>query len=502
MKSFANLFAGRDDACGRYVLPPGAKPNEKGKITGRARTVREHVTEASYKKHLAGKERLGIIPILPGSNLVHWFALDADLYKTPNLHRDLAKKINKLMLPLVITKSKSGGAHLWCFFRDPIPAVRARDIAKDYIKKLKLDPKTEIFPKQDVIRVEDDGNWINLPYFGNAAVGVDTDGERELTLKQFLSHANDRLVTLDDLKIKKKELKEVEADADGAPPCIETMFEEGVEEGGRNQALAHIGVFLQRAYPDEWEDKLVEVNEKINHPPLSLEEVRVVVKSLNGKKYQYLCTQQPMCALCDKDTCLTRKFGVGNGDNSNMSGVVMIEKLEKIDGDEPTYRVTIEGKQFEVPTAETLMNYRTFKQQVFKRLNKMLPHCTQKSWEAYIGSMMLEAEIVEPPSDTVMAARIINEFKDWVGRSAARSGEDVIIGGQLWYSAQEKALYFRGQDFLEMCDRKFRTSRTTVWRAMRDAGCSETQLPIKGATHKVWRFPLADESWVTGREHI
>src|SRR3972149_10152995 len=126
MKSFAALFAGREDIWRPYVRPPYATAGARGKRKGAAATRREVVTDATYKKHLAGKERLGVVPIVPGTNTVSWFALDADLYKSPTLHRDLAKKINTLQIPLVLSKSKSGGAHLWCFFRDPIPAVRAR----------------------------------------------------------------------------------------------------------------------------------------------------------------------------------------------------------------------------------------------------------------------------------------------------------------------------------------------------------------------------------------
>jgi hypothetical protein len=503
MKSFSALFAGRDDVCGRYVLPPNVKPDARGKLKGAAQTLREVVTDASYKKHLAGKERIGIVPIRPSDNTLVWFALDADLYKSPTLHKDLAKKINRLGLPLVLTRSKSNGAHLWCFFRDPVPAGRAIDIAKDYIKKLGLDPKTEIFPKQSTIHVEDDGNWINLPYFGKNAVGLDTDGETEFTLKQFLSFANSRAVTLDDLKIKKRESDVTQDGEDeGAPPCVATMIKEGIEEGGRNSALAQIGVFYIKAYPDVWEDKVMEANDTICHPPLAVEEVRVIIKSLHKKNYQYLCNAQPQCALCDKETCLTRKYGVGSGDNEHSSGVVIIEKIEKIDGDEPTYRVTMEGRQFEVPNADAILTFRLFKQTVFKRLNKVLQHSTQKMWEAYVRDLMDEIAIVEPPADTVMAERILTEFKDWASRSAARSGSDVIIGGQLFYEASKKALFFRGQDFLEMCDRKFRIKRTDVWRAMRDLGTVEEEIQIKGMMHKVWKFPLADERWIMGRETL
>lgn len=499
MKSFADLFAGRDDVCGRYVLPPNVKPTATGKLSGAAATRREVVTEASYKKHTEGKERLGIVPIRPGDNTVLWFALDADLYKTPNLHRDLAKKIKRLMLPLVITKSKSGGAHLWCFFRDPIPAVRARDIAKDYIKKLKLSPKTEIFPKQDTIHVEDDGNWINLPYFGKVAVGLDRDGERELTLKQFLSHANEWTQTLDDLKIKRKETDAVvQGEQEGAPPCIETMIEEGIEEGGRNSALAHIGVFLRKKHPDDWQDKLVEYNDSIVHPPLSSKELSTIAQSMHKGEYQYLCSQQPMCAMCDKETCLTRKYGVGSGDNKNASNVVIIEHLEKIEGDEPTYRVTVGGKQFVVPSAEVLMNFRLFKLCAAKRINKVLPHVPQKAWDGYIGELMEGMDIIDAPSATIMPERILDLFKDWISRSTVRR-LDAIAPGQPYYSDTDKAVYFKPNSFLKLCDREFRlTKRTDVWRVMRDFGTIETEINVNGAMIEVWKFPLNDERWIRG----
>lgn len=498
MKSFAALFAGRDDVAGRYLLPSGVKPSAKGKLAGRAQTLREVITDASYKAHNAGKQRLGIVPIRPSDNTVSWFALDADVYKSPTLHRDLAKKINRAMLPLVITKSKSGGAHLWCFFRDPVPAVRARDIAKDYVKKLGLDPKTEIFPKQETIDVADDGSWINLPYFGDTCVGLDETGERELDLKEFLSHANSRLVTLEDAQIAKKNSNDL--GGSDAPPCVDAMLDEGLEEGGRNSAMAQIALYLLKSSPDDWEDRLAEINETKCHPPLDMDEIKTIIKSVRRKNYQYLCNQQPMCSLCDKKACLTRKYGVGDGENKEKSSVVMIDALEKIEGDEPTYRVTMMGRTFEVPVIEHLMNFRLFRIQVAKRLDVVLPAVTQKMWDAYIGDMLRDMDHVEAPADTIMAERVVTEFMDWAGRGAARSGPEVLIGGQLWYDEKSKLLYFRAQDFLEMCDRKFKITRNHVWRFLRDRGATETMLTIKGVEHRVWTYPLTDERLITGRE--
>lgn len=498
MKSFAALFAGRDDVAGRYELPAGVKPSQKGKLAGRAQTLREAITEADYKKHNDGKRRLGIVPIRPSDNTVTWFALDADIYKTPTLHKDIVAKINRLMLPLVVTKSKSGGAHLWCFFRDPVPAAKAVDLAKDFIKKLGLDPKTEIFPKQTTINVNDDGNWINLPYFGDTCHGVADDGERELTLKEFLSHANGRVATLEDAKITKAN---TDASTEDAPPCIEKMLEDGIEEGGRNSAMAQIAVYLLKSDEDNWEDRLVEINDTKCFPPLSHDEIKTINRSVRNKNYQYLCNQQPMCSLCDKPTCVTRKYGVGTGEATAGKGaVVLVDQLEKIDGDEPTYRVTMQGRTFELPSIEHLNNFKLFRTQVMKRLDLAIPTTTQKMWDLQVGELLKHVHTIQAPKDTVIGARVVREFNKWVGRCHATKSAEVIILGQVFYDKPKGKLFFGASDFLDICDRKFpKLQRNQIWKYLHDEGAEEARLQIAGAQLDVWCMPLKDESILGGR---
>jgi hypothetical protein len=138
MRSFASLFAGRDDACGRYGSLTGVQPSQRGKIASKARSVHEHVTPASYEQHLAGVERLGIIPVMKDGT-VNWFCLDVDYYELgAGFHKSLAEAIRDAGLPLVMTRSKSGGAHLWCFLEKPIHAKEAHEAAKAFTEKLNL----------------------------------------------------------------------------------------------------------------------------------------------------------------------------------------------------------------------------------------------------------------------------------------------------------------------------------------------------------------------------
>ena len=62
--------------------------------------------------------------------------------------------------------SKSGGLHLFCVSKDKILARAMRNYLTYCRKWLKLDPKTEIFPKQDRVSVKEDKNEIKKYGYG------------------------------------------------------------------------------------------------------------------------------------------------------------------------------------------------------------------------------------------------------------------------------------------------------------------------------------------------
>ena len=44
--------------------------------------------------------------------------------------------------------------------------------------------------------------------------------------------------------------------------------------------------------------------------PLSDTEVNIITKQHDKKDWGYKCNDQPMCSLCDKKLCKSRKFGM------------------------------------------------------------------------------------------------------------------------------------------------------------------------------------------------
>ena len=78
------------------------------------------VTDELWTNHLGGEgPALGIIPITE-NNDCRWGCIDIDEYDLD--HVSLIKSIRNLKLPVVLCRSKSGGAHVFLFTKENIPA--------------------------------------------------------------------------------------------------------------------------------------------------------------------------------------------------------------------------------------------------------------------------------------------------------------------------------------------------------------------------------------------
>ena len=131
VEKFKSIFEGLDVAYGQHQ-PQGSRAD--GKQQGKSYMVRKEVTHELWEKHLEGEgPSLGIIPIR-ADNTTKWGCIDVDTY--PLDHRSLIIKIRKLGLPLVYCKSKSGGAHLFLFMKNPIAAKLVRTKLTDMASSL------------------------------------------------------------------------------------------------------------------------------------------------------------------------------------------------------------------------------------------------------------------------------------------------------------------------------------------------------------------------------
>lgn len=336
VRRFAALFAGYQRAYGTFALYGTAA---RGKRKGKATTVHQPAVPLIFERHLMGDgPGIGIIP-LRDDDTVCFGALDVDDQHVD--HAQLAAAVQELGLPLVVCRSKSGGAHLYVFFARPIPAWDARDRLQGWSAQLGFPRGTECFPKQSFRDTEAEiGSWINVPYYNARATdryAVLDDGQ-PATFEQFLDHAETHKVRVEDDAAEDSLLAGEDDDGDfpvrdtsptvtpeqinqtngGAttalfpdgPPCLQRLEAQGgFAEGTRNTGMAAVMVYLRKRYGDKWLDHVEEYRQQLA-PDLDAAEVRAVVKSYRKRAYNFSCAASPLCEHCDRATCVTRRYGV------------------------------------------------------------------------------------------------------------------------------------------------------------------------------------------------
>ena len=148
-QKFIELFTGRSDAHGLGIGRIEKHPDSP-------------IPVELYQLHLKGEgSGLGIFP-LRDDGTVLFTAIDLD---QPDF--DTAKLLSD-MLPGTtwIEKSRSGNAHIWAFFSEPVEGWIPRGIMKFALDAIGR-PEVEVFPKQDRLLEGMVGNYINLPLHGD-----------------------------------------------------------------------------------------------------------------------------------------------------------------------------------------------------------------------------------------------------------------------------------------------------------------------------------------------
>lgn len=484
-EKFHDLFAGLGRAHGQF--------RERGtdggdKVEGQAQTVREPATVALWEKHLAGKLGIGIVPVRDDAT-ARFGAIDIDSYDL-DLEK-LAKDVEERELPLIVCRSKSGGGHLFLFMKEGAPAELVRNKLMEWAVALGHSG-VEVFPKQVSLASRNDiGNWINMPYYG----GDETEryaiyGGERLGVDEFIKLAEMMAQTADSLEEITAPVPEVVRGMfPDAPPCLQSLASTGFEKGSRNNGLFNVGVYLRKRYGDEeWEKELDKYNQKFMDPPLGHKEVAQIVRSVNRKKYEYMCEEQPIASVCNRQICLTRKFGVGGGDGD--PGVVFGD-IVKIDSDPPVWIWDVDGARMELTTAE-LKDQGRFHTRAMEVLNKW-PHMLKpKQWATLIREKLTNAEIIEAPPDASPEGQLWMYLEEYcTGRAQARS-RDELLQNKPW--TEEGRVYFNAPHFKNFLEQnRIRITSQKMWAWLRKSGAEHHFFNIKGRGINCWSVPAFSE---------
>jgi len=476
---FYRLFNGSNRAHGIFEID---KFSTDVKQKGKAKTVRSGGAEHKHwLAHLNGEYGLGVIPIFK-KNQVNWGCIDIDTYPLDIPH--LIKLIENQDFPLVVCRSKSGGAHVFLFTKELVPAGDVQDKLRELSAALGYGG-VEIYPKQREILINrnDVGSWLNMPYFGgdnSTRYGFDHEGQ-SLTMESFLTFAESRKISQKELiSIKVPEIDDIE---DG-PPCLKVLLKQGFPEGTRNNGLFNVGVYLKKATPDEWDKKIEEYNRKYLTPPLPAQEVLTLIKTLQKKDYNYRCADEPIRSYCNRNKCLGCKHGVGGN-----QGSPTFSSLAKLDTDPPLWFLSISDRRIEL-TTEQLQNQLRFQRVCMEQLNMMPPRMNERGWQNLIQHLMDNGmEIIEVGSDASIEGQFMELLESFCTDLAQASVKEEILLGKPW--TEEGVSYFRLKDLKDYLNKHRFTEMDTnkIAARLRDIGADHHFWNIRKRGMNVWAIP-------------
>jgi hypothetical protein len=493
VEKFSSIFAGLEQAYGTFKIE---KQTQSGKNAGKAAVIRETRTTELWEGHLSGTGKgIGIIPINEDNSCV-WGCIDIDQY--PLDHTDLVAKIRQAKLPLVVCRSKSGGAHCFLFTTEWIEAKVMQETLQHISTALGYG-NSEIFPKQVKLHLDrgDIGNFLNLPYYDaedGLRYAIKDDGT-SATLEEFYQLYDAHVQTPEQIGTLTQDTNSSDIIVKDGPPCLQHLCRQKISEGGRNNGLFNLGVYLRKAYPDEWESKILEYNGQFLDPPLPLNEVNTVAKQLEKKDYAYRCSDAPICAHCNKDLCQTRKFGIASA-----AAGASVANLRKYNSTPPVWFMDVNGEPLELDT-DALLSQPTFQKACMEQLNFMPRTVSKQNWEGRISTLMSEmrdneSAVMEVAQDASTSGQFYDYLEEFCRHLQQAQDKEEILLRRPWTDEDSNKTYFRLRDF-EAHLRKnkfFEFKSHKIAQRLRDISGESTVLKIKGRAVRVWSIPAFESA--------
>jgi len=494
-KKFIEIFSGLDRA---YGQTKSRSKNQRGKLETDSWIEKQQLTEQKWHDHLDGKEpSLGIIPI-KDDNTCTWGAIDIDSYDGFD-HKKLIKQLNDNKLPLIVCKSKSGGAHVFLFVKEPAKAIDMQMKLTEISAWLGYG-ENEIFPRQIELNPKGTGNFLNLPYNHPeypTRYALDDEGNALIELGMFIKHYENKVVSnLDMVVIEKTTDETLKDDFKDAPPCLQTLaFQEGFIEGQRNISMFQLGIYLRQRFPaHELEKKVNEYNHKYMRPPLEFGEMTTIFKQIKDDKYFYSCPQPDpqdskklvgeFASICEKTKCKNMKFGIGK------AATATITSLKKFVSDDPMFEVTHNGKVL-VIDGDTLAEWPRYRRACVKQINESPKQVKADVWADKVQSLFDDPgyEEIILPGEVSSNGEYLSLLQTFIENYAGAKERQDMLQGMVY--EEEDFFYFRGESFKDFLKTKRFTklSGSHQFKIFSDFKGQSTSMRINNNPTKVWKVP-------------
>jgi hypothetical protein len=444
-EKFQALFQGNQDCYGRSELT--GEVDDEGKHIARSWLEKQPTTKEVWEAHLKGDVPIGQVPIREDGT-VSWVALDVDVYKDGINIAGFLERIETLNLPIMLCRSKSGGAHALIFFQEPVLVTAIRSKLQEVATFFEIGG-CEIFPKQDRIGTTENGdvrygNWLNMPYDGPASMRFCyKTAEEGFNPSEFIDRAEELKTTLDDfLTI---EFDRPPQTLEDGPPCLNYLVENKMDmKGGRNTLLFNLATFFKKRDPEATKESLLEFlnewNQKFREPLEEKEIKATVLKSTSKRSYHYQCGNPVLKRHCNSNVCKTCLYGIdGDEDAFDPNNKSLIQ----LQTDPPLYFIDYKKKQLRL-TRDEFWSYEQVRKAAMEQARHIPPKMDQEHWLNLVQGYLESVTVVEMPPETTATGQIVEILQHW--RKRASFDPEDLFNGMPVLNKKENML-FRNQDF-------------------------------------------------------
>ena len=479
------------------------KKNEKEE--GQNVTVKNKLLTAEiFKQHLNGQKGLGLIPINE-ENKCCFTVIDVDLYDED--FSTYIEAIENNNFPLVPFKSKSGGLHIYIFFKNWINIRSGIDIINKFITllgidlliKRKLNKVVEVFPKQYKLNIGDVGSWINIPYYNakDTKQGL-INKNKTLSLDRALLYIKEKRTTLNDANNFINDLP-----FHDAPPCLQTLYFLNPlrQNSGRNEFLFSFGVYFKQKDENFFEQKLFDINNSMINPIDKGELEKTILQSLRKKDYIYKCKVSPCLDYCNKNLCKRREYGVGK--EGGYFSELVYGKMFQIKTNQPYYEweVKIEEqdgdfKKLRFKNEEEIIRQDAFLKLCFRELHLLPAKMKQTAWFQLVNQYLKDVEEININREDDISPYAL--FKallyDFLLNRAMAQNRDQILNKRVYLDKRRKVFLFRARDLIDylFTNKSFRAyTLTEIYGLLRDMKVESIRIKTDlGKQIRVYAFPL------------
>jgi hypothetical protein len=479
--NLSDLFIGSNANHGVTELTGVVK--ESGKHEARSFTIAGKPSDEEWDIHFnGGWPSIGIIPLMDDGRSIQFAALDIDVYQE-NDFAAIEKKMAAKSIPGILTKSKSGGVHVWFFFAKqvfakPIIAKLAQIAAYlGYGSAERFPPTGERLKEHDV------GYWINIPFHGKERQAF-ING-KEAGFDEFCKAVEKhRIEDLSKFLSLDTGLKADSIFADG-PPCLQRLDQDGLCEGTRNVALFQFGLYFLQKYGVAFQSELIKYNRTLSDPLPSVEIQRIGDSIQTKESYHYSCNKEPLCSRCDRKTCVSRPYGIGKMAGVPLQGVT-IGDITQLLTDPAIILIDLNEKRIQLRQGfDTLTSQTAMRKLCLEHIDLYPPKVSAAKWDDFISEIGPRINKVDVPEDSTPKGRFKEHLKDFITKRQSPNKELLVSGGVLVNKSGTYSL--RLLDLIQYLKREgFVMTEGEIVAILRSMGAESQRDSVRGRDVNVW----------------